>query len=361
MDERGLRDQLNRLAGEVPRSEMPTHLLSRARRRVAVTTSLGLVILLGFISGAVALIGSSDRKPEFNPAKRSSVSRTTADGTLRCDARLTSDTVGPGEKIPLEISITNLSDRTQSPGGIPGGISGMKVLDASGTTLFDSAEYEAAGGFNLDEDLEPGATFEPLVMSIVKVRWPGPLEVVPGCPLFDDPLPSLTLDVAVPGKAPAIGEALEAALGATHGLFQGCLPEPDGNWVTGVIEIPGAPDAPPMPARCSASVVESEGFDVVELRLVSPPDAPDYEMPQYIIMVPELPGTGSMEALRWTFVVTASETREVEGLVNVNRTRFADKMAPYFEFFDGEWNAGASRCGGMGSGSGILIISACPP
>lgn len=360
MDERGLRDQLNRIAGEVPRSEMPPHLLSRARRRVAVTTSLGLVMLLGFISGAVALIDSSDRKPEFNPAKRSSVSRTTADGTLRCDARLTSDTVDPGEKIPLEISITNLSDRTQS---VPGGISRMKVLDASGSTLFDSAEYEAGihGPFILEEDLEPGATFKPFFRSIVKVRWPGPLEVVPGCPLFDDPLPALTLDVTVLGSTPAIGKALEAALAETHGLFQGCLPEPDGNWVTGVIEIPGAPDAPPMPARCSASVVEGEGFDVVELRLVSPPDAPDYEMPQYIIMVPELPGTGSMEALRWTFVVTDSETREVEDLVNVNRTRPADKMAPYFEFFDGEWNAGASRCGGMGSGSGILIISACPP
>ena len=236
----------------------------------------------------------------------------------------------------------------------------MKVLDSSGSTLFDSAEFEAGihGPFIPEEDLEPGATFQPLIRSAVKVRWPGPLEVVPACPLFNDPLPSLSLDVTVPGKAPATSDALEAALGETHDLFRDCLPEPNGTWVTGVIEFP---DAPGMPARCSASVVQGEGFDVVELRLVSPPDAPDYEMPQYIIMVPELPGTGSMEALRWTFVVTASETREVEDLVNVNRTRPADRMAPYFGYSDGEWNAGASRCGGMGSGSGILIISACPP
>ena len=360
MDERRLRDQLNRIAGEVPLSEVPRHLLSRARRRVAVTTSLGLVILLGFISGAVALIGSSDRKPEFNPAKRSSVSRTTADGTLRCDARLTSDTVGPGEKIPLEISITNLSDRTQS---VPGGISRMKVLDASGSTLLDSAEYEVGihGGFIPEEDLEPGETFQPLIRSVVRVRWPGPLEVVPGCPLFDDPLPSLILDVTVPGKAPAIGEALDAAVGETHDLFRDCLPSPDGNWVTGVIEVPGAHDVPQMHARCSASVVQGEGFDVVELRLLSPLDAPDYEMPQYIIRVPELPGTVSMQAVRWTFIVTATGTREVEGLVNINRTRFSDRMAPYFEFYDGQWNAGATACGGMGSGSGIIMISVCPP
>lgn len=360
MDERRLRDQLNRIAGEVPRGEVPSGIISRARRRVAVTTSLGLVLLFTFISGAVALIGSSDRNPETAPATRSTSSRITADGTLRCDATLTSDTIDPGEKIPLVISITNLSDRTQS---VPGGISRMKVLDAAGGTLFDSAEYEAGirGGAIFDEDLEPGETFEPLRRSVVKVEWAGTLEVVPACPLFDDALPSLTLDVTVPGEAPAVNDALDAALGETHGLFRDCLPEPDGSWVTGVIEIPGATDAPPMLARCSASVVQSEGFDVVELRLISPPEAPEYEMPQYIIRVPELPGTGSMEALRWTFVVTASGTREVEGPVNLHRTRHGGGMAPYFEFFGGKWRAGASACGGMGSGGGVLIISACPP
>lgn len=360
MDERQLRNQLSRIAGDVPSSTMPSNLVFRVRRRIAIVTSFGLILLVGFISTAVALIDRPRVDSDIKPAESLHSSRTTTDGSLRCDARLTSGSVAPGETLPLVISVTNLSERTRSVS--PRG-SGMRVLVASGDTVFDSVEYEAGihGPYIPDEELEPGDTFEPLVRSRINIMWPGPLEIIPTCPLFEGPLPPLTLNVTVPGGAPSKEAALDAALPETHGLFKGCLPTSDGTWVTGVIEIPGAPDAPSMSARCSASIVQADGFDVVELRIVSPPEAPDHEMPQYIIRVPELPGTGSIETLRWTFVVTASQTREVEGLVNLHRTRPADRMAPYFDFYDGGWHEGGSGCGGTGSGGGILMISVCPP
>lgn len=326
-----------------------------SRGPVVLGLSLGLATLLGVGLIVVGLLRSEDN-PEPAPADEGVVTRTTPDGTLVCTARLATSSVAVGDKIPLEITITNLSDRVQT---VPGGVSGMRILDPSGVTVFNSAEAEAGflGPAIMDETVDPGGTFEPLVRSIVRVEWPSYVVVLPTCPLFRDPLPSLRLDVTVQGDAP--GDPIRAALKRTHGLLKRCPPAPGGSERRGVIEIPGAKKVPSMRARCSASVVEYPGFAVVEFRIVSPPDAPEFEIPRYITVIPPLPGTDSFQAVRWRFVVTSSGIKEVEGLGGVHHTSPGPRRAPRFEFRNGSWQRSSAGCGGTGSGPGILFISAC--
>jgi hypothetical protein len=329
----------------------------RWRGPVVLGLSLGLAALLG-----VGLIVFGLLRPDGEPDpvvdESGVVSRTTSDGTLVCTARLASSSVAVGDKVPLKITIANLSDRTQT---VPGGVSGMKILDPSGVTVFDSAESEAGflGPPIMDEVLEAGETLTPLARSIVRVEWPSYVVVLPTCPLFRDPLPSLRLDVSVEGEAPQ--DPIRSALKRTHGLLKKCPPGLDGSERRGVINIPGAKKVPSMRARCSASATEYPGFAVVEFTIVSPPDAPEFELPRFITVIPPLPGTDSFQAVRWRFVVSSSGVKEVEGLNGVHHTSPPPLRASVFEFFDGAWHRERTRCGGTGSGPGILIISACPP
>lgn len=328
------------------------------RGRVLLIVSIGLIIVVVFAIQVMRPDRSPETQPNLISTNNESVSRTTFDDELRCTARLTSSAVEVGDKVPLVVTITNLSDRTLS---VPGGVSGMEILDPSGLTVFDSDEAEAGilGPPIGEERLEPGAMFEPLVRSVVRVEWPSYVVVKPTCPLFREPLGTLRLEVSTHGEAPE--DSLGTALDRTHGLFRNCRPPSDGGWRTGVIRIPGANGDPPMAARCSASITEYGSFDVVELRIVSPPDAPKFEMPRYITVIPPLPGTHSFQAARWRFVVSSSGARQVDRLAGVHHTAPAPRMAPHYDFFGGRWHEGRSRCGGTGSGAGILIISACPP
>jgi hypothetical protein len=114
-----------------------------------------------------------------------------------------------------------------------------------------------------------------------------------------------------------------------------------------------------MDVRCSAAVDQFPGFAVVELRFVSPSDAPEATFSESL-GEKDLPDVPSVEIGRWRFVVTSDGVWEAAQLDFAARTKSSKIEAPYFDYQNGVWSGGSIGCGGTAFGGGIAFISACP-
>jgi hypothetical protein len=127
---------------------------------------------------------------------------------------------------------------------------------------------------------------------------------------------------------------------------------------------PDGADIPSLRVRCSAKVVRHPGFATVSLYFVSPPNAPTVRFPDTLYQMSNfdsLPGTGSIEAGRWLFVVTSNAVREVIGPEFVVRMGGGTALAPEYDLYQGKWARGGATCEGRGMGGGIVFISVCKP
>ncbi|HXJ63460.1 MAG TPA: hypothetical protein VNN79_06865, partial [Actinomycetota bacterium] len=109
------------------------------------------------------------------------------------------------------------------------------------------------------------------------------------------------------------GDALRRAVDRLGGTFESCAPgEPD-EWLTGTID-PGRGAS--FPARCSATVDSEDGFAVVRLRFVTPPDAPPVTFGRYFADTVEQRPNGLHEdrtVAEWRLVVDPTGATIVEG------------------------------------------------
>jgi hypothetical protein len=280
-------------------------------------------------------------------------------GQFRCEATIPQRTMQPGYDTEVVFRVTNLTDRNRA---LQFGAGTLRFSDASGEELWETQPY---GGPAFSSEI--GAHRTRRIMTLdTAVRWSGPLTIRPMCGSLD--LPEVEVDVAAPG-APADDQAAVDATVATPGSpFQSCDPRADGSTTTGVFYPPDGADLPPLSIRCWTDVRREDGFTVVALNLISPQDAPDYEIseqPQVRFGGAPPPGEDNFLAVRWSFVVTADDVRPYIAL-SVSRAVTDDRYSPYYELRGGGWtNGGKSLCGheGYSSSDGSVLsidwVTAC--
>jgi hypothetical protein len=227
----------------------------------------------------------------------------TYDGTLRCTATFPDRELDPGSETGVRFTLTNLTDRTISSYSY----GELVFRDASGTKLWDtSPKFEGP---------QPGVgsigphDTKTMYAYDTRIRWSGPLSVIPVCVGLRLTMPTVTLPVSSPGAPATVDDAIAAAVAVAGSPFQSCPPGHDGAAETGSFDAPDGRALPPLTLRCWADVRLEDGFDVVSLQLVSPDDAPDYTIPEdtFVFGPAPLPGTDNMLAARWDLVVTAQD------------------------------------------------------
>lgn len=231
-----------------------------------------------------------------------------ADGTLRCTVELPVNPLVPGEPTGVVFTVENVTDATVQVRLSANGYAGWLVFAGGGTEFQDSQRLRAGLGGPLPDEmaLAPGESVDIGAMDTA-VLWAGPLDVTPHC--VDRALPAVQMEVEAPG-APADPDAsIAQAVSALGDAFDGCVPTTSGTWVTGTF---GAAEGT-IDARCGAYVIERDGFDVVALAAVSPPDAPELDLaqlPDRIEAVPNLsfPNGTSVRVSWWVLVVTRDST-----------------------------------------------------
>jgi hypothetical protein len=296
--------------------------------------------------------------PVANPQ---SVSGLSDDGTLRCTATVPRTEVEPGQPLEVDFAIENLGQEPFrfSRWVLEGGLITVLAHPDFGapTVVWDERQDSPLRGSSVPApvptNLPPGESATTHT-SAVRVRWNGPLQVTPVCDYGVGALDPVTVNVVTPGPAPSPDEAVARVVQSLAPVFDACAPGPDGQPVTGELRPPSG-NAPPMNARCSATVQELDGFALVTLQFVAPSDAPDVEFPDSGFA--SLPGTGPIEAGAWTFAVTSDAARAVDPSHTAGRTVGGDRMAPDWDLDEnGRWEGpGGSRCGGESFGGGPFI------
>jgi hypothetical protein len=287
-------------------------------------------------------------------------------GTLRCTAVFPNRSVAPGTLVAPRFTVTNLTSATIDAGGAFGY---LIFKDASGTKLWDGGPFEF--GPSGPRALGPHETAHLHVVDGTRVRWGGPLTVVPKCGYLKMRMRPVTLRVGAPGAYSTVAEAIDAAVDVPGSPFASCHPGANGEPATGILSTPDGAALPDMTVRCWADVHREDGFDVVGLNLVSPDDLPDVtleESSNFWNMGGPLPGDGIAEAARWGFVVTTKRVRPYLAMEHA-RTYPATGETTSYALHDGEWlNWGGGSCGYEGFALAYLgtyfpldWISGCVP
>jgi len=263
------------------------------------------------------------------------------DGKLRCAASFPQRTLDPGFETGVSFTLTNLTEhrvrRVYSSGY-------LVFRDADGKKLLDTRpKFE--GPEPATPPLKPHQQVR-LYAFDTRIRWSGPLTVIPVCSGMRLRMPRIVLPVASPGAPATVADAIDLAVAVPGSPFQVCHPGSEGEPATGSFEPPDGRDLPPLTLRCWAEVREENGFDVVSLELVSPSDGPDYTINEngFVFGPPPLPGTGNFLAARWSFVVT---TERVRPYIALAFARTVGEGTGYeYELHEGTWSVGGSGpCG----------------
>lgn len=256
-------------------------------------------------------------------------------GTVRCTVTFPTRTLRPGFETGATFAVTNLTDRKLDVYGM----GHLIFRDADGAELWDSAvDWGPIGG---PGTLRPSETAE-LYGFDARVRWSGPLTVVPSCGVRRLPMPSVTLGVQTPGFSGTTSDAIAAAVAEPGSPFQACPPGPAGEPATGTFATPDGRDLPQLTLRCWAEVRQEDGFDVVALNLVSPQEAPDFTLAEsggFGFGGEELPGDDNMLAARWSFVVTDAYARPYLSRSQA-RAMGEGEGVYYYELHHGGWLEG---------------------
>lgn len=267
-------------------------------------------------------------------------------GTVRCEATFPLRLLQPGYKTRVSFRLTNISHHDVSVYGF----GTLRFLDASGNELWSSnPPWE---GPVWGTTLRPGRTKRMYAFDS-RVRWSGPLTIVPVCGGLRVNMPNVVLPVAEPGAPATAADAIHAAVSVPGSPFQACPPGPTGSANTGTFSTPDGRDLPPLTLRCWAEVDEEQGFDVVSLQVVSPSDAPEYSIPvDQGFFGPELPGTDNMLASRWDFVVTADVVRPF--LSRMQSRAMGEGTGYDYDLHQGEWSVGGyGQCGYWAYGASV--------
>ena len=231
-------------------------------------------------------------------------------GDIRCTAVFPRRTIPPGRLTEVRLKLTNLGEDEyfwHNPKAR------LAFRDSDGDRLWRTNVP------NLQPNpppitIAPGDTV-PWYISDTRVRWTGPLKVRPICLGLGKRMPAVELHVGAPGPPLTTDDSIDAAVAYPGNPFQACAPGPQGQARTGSLESLPEDGFPPLTVRCWADVRTEAGFDVVGLNMVSPDDAPDYTIREGTGPRPgeevKLPGTGSLLAARWAFVVTEQYVRPV--------------------------------------------------
>jgi hypothetical protein len=259
-------------------------------------------------------------------------------GTLRCTASFPLRTLRPGYPTKVRFTVTNLEERALRSRVYEGY---LVFRDANGNRLWGTSP-------RFSRPAPPPLTLGPhqtkkLYSFDARIRWSGPLSVTPVCEGLGVAVPTVQLDVEQPSDVVSTAEAIDRAVAVPGSPFQVCHPGPNGEARTGTFDAPNGAKYPPLTLRCWAEVRQEQGFHVVSLQLVSPQDAPDYTIDEDGSAYGSLPGTGSMLAARWSFVVSEDTVRPYITLM-VGRV---EGMGRAHEFIlkNGTWTDGGwGRC-----------------
>jgi len=363
MDER-TREMLRRMAADVPPLSTDAAMLTRRARRRVARTMVSMVVAFAVVAGGgIVLARSGAGRGIITPTPVSSggskgfkeVSAPFADQRLRCVARIPT-VLQPGRPTGVTVRFENVSGETVSV-VLPKG-----SLDIAGHT--GPAFGFRSGPMRLPTMLAAG---DSMLVPIANptVRWSGPLDLTVRCESGEVvALPSVRVEVAVPGPNPDRADAIRRALSARPGLLDRCMPNADGSARAGALTPPD-PSLPPLTARCAAVVTDEKGFAVVDVQIVAPADAPTVEFADDLNQIAfpggDLPGDGSIALVRWRIIVTADAViddgicceaaeRTVAGAIHT--------LAPSVFWEDGRWKAaGEAACGGISNG--FTWISVC--
>lgn len=230
-------------------------------------------------------------------------------GPFRCSATFPHRTIQPGRATRVRFRIKNVSDHEamwHNP------LARLAFRNAAGDLLWRTNVEQFQPTYP-PRTLQPGESMQWYVND-TRVRWSGPLTVRPICVGLGKRLPSVKLKVGAPGPPESTATSIDKAVAYPGSPFQACAPGPQGQARIGTLENPSG-DFPPLTVRCWADVRSEAGFDVVGLNMVSPDNAPDYTIKEGKGPRPgeevDLPGSGSIMAGRWSFVVTDTYVRPV--------------------------------------------------
>jgi hypothetical protein len=252
--------------------------------------------------------GATDRIGVHAVVPAISIWATNYSGTLRCTATFPHRVYAPGQRLHVRMAVTNLTKQTIQAGGA--GPAYLIVRDAAGTVLANTNfNFFSRPPFFLE--LRPGQTKRVWTMDTA-VRWNGPISVQPVCGSLKMRMGRATLAVDAPGPTPSAKDAVKVAASAfPDGPFASCVPRGKGAPVTATFSTPDGRKVPPMTVRCWAHVDALDGFDVVNLYMVSPDDAPAYELGDDPWSIDDqiTSDTPNFLAERWALVVTPDGTR----------------------------------------------------
>jgi hypothetical protein len=353
-------DQWPSIVDREPGEPLPTE----SHRRTAVVL-FALAIGAAAVAFAVHTIGGPVPVPATNSR---SVTRIVDDGQLRCTATIPA-AISPAQMLSVDLDVTNISTQ---PLQLPEGATtwSLRVVSSDGQT-YDTAfraRFEPVPTLVPSPPLLPGHSTHTRTDGVA-VQWGGPLTIAATC--AGDQLPPLSVPVTSAGQAPPAGAAIRESLRKTGGLFRGCSPPPvSGVPVVGTIAAPDG-QAPPLDARCEADIRTYDGFDVVTLSVITPPDARFLLPTDNVDDPPTLPAHGPAEGVVWRFVVTEEGATAVGGstrsqswsggVAPSNR-----RLVPDFTWDGTRWSRGLGSCGsqllsvGPRVGAIVQFISACP-
>lgn len=333
----------------------------------------GAAVLLAITLAASACGGYTSSGPQGSestsaaPGHSSAVSAGTTsstglilDGQVRCTATV-AGSLQAGSALGLTFAVRNISDH---PVKVPIVYGLWFVARAADGTTYDTrvplrSEIGPAIG---PTTIQPGATKTVDAGRYLRVRWPGPLRVTPGCD--QTALPVLRVGVTSPGPPPDDRTAVADVVAASGHLLDHCAPQQAGVAVQGEIDPPDG-DAPPMSATCSVSLQQEDQFEVAQVLITSPPglDGVHLAQPYEELAVHHAP---TYEAVAWEFVVTKNGATSVAA-AEADATKPADRMASDWDWTSSGWQGpGSSRCGGSGGSWGgwggptVEFVSVCP-
>lgn len=258
-------------------------------------------------------------------------------GSLRCTATFETRILEPGEPTGVKFTLTNLTDHELSTSS-----NGYLIFrDAQGKRLWDSAP-KFAGLPPTSRAIGAHQRIR-LVANDAPVRWSGPLDLVPICKGLRLKVPPVTMTVRAPGAPEDDASAIARALEFEGNPFTRCPPPPGGETRTGSIPVPDGRPAPSLEVGCWAEIRHEDGFDVVALNLVSPPNGPKYTIDENADPYEPhpLPGDGNFLSARWAFVVSSTEARPFISLT-LDRT-VGSGVAYAYELQEGVWSFSGER------------------
>jgi hypothetical protein len=324
-------------------------------RRVAIIAVALSLSVAAFVFAYVGL--RNDRIGQ--PGNRTvSVASPVRHGELVCTATAPG-VVHPGGPLGIAFTVENVGDRTNEISA--DGATSYVVTDPDGVVYDTTKRVYDFGPIVPPTQIDPGETWASGADQLL-VRWGGPLTVTPTC--LGTPLPALTLDVAVPGPTPTVADAIEGAAATNGDLLGSCMPVDDGVPTLGTIRPPTPADVPNMAASCSATVTMQNGFAVVRMLIVTPPEEQgvDVANPYYLIALPD--DGRSIEVIVWDVVVTRDRATVVGGRAGA-RTEPSDGTSVSWVLTGTRWE-GPTKAGSCGtqttvSGPGFIeFINTCP-